>query len=205
MEVLQLFNSKNKMKMSDELLEIYEPFRNVNIGHRYINPDDIIGFSLTENDILTSGKLQDLQEKIDEKGWLPKHLSDFELILLPNGKFTVGNGGNHRAYLSKKLKISSVPANIDVLIPEKNISESTYIQIQELEQEKSEINNRTKLLTKFLKSQGNKRSLFETEEETLVSLYNECEQQERIINKFLIFEAKKLGYLSDALFESEQF
>ncbi|HWL12586.1 MAG TPA: hypothetical protein VNQ57_06315 [Ureibacillus sp.] len=144
-----------------------------------------------------------MKEKVDEKGWLPIHLSDFELILLPTGKFTVGNGGNHRAYLSKKLKINSVSANIDVLIPEKNISESTYAKIQSLEKEISKINNQIQSLSKYLNSRGANKPLSETEEETLISLYNESEVKDHIINDLLINEAKSLGYLSDELLESK--
>ena len=192
-----------EIKMDDELLSIYEPYRIANIGNRFIDPDKIIGFSLSESKILDSGKLPILEEKISEQGWIPKHLSDFELILLPDGKFTVGNGGNHRAYLSKKLKMKSVPAYIEVLIPEINISESTKIQIKDLEQDKIEIIKQVKKLTKYLNSKDNNRYLLDAEEETITSLFSEADDKDQTINELLIIEAKKLGYLSNELLESK--
>ncbi len=196
MEVLQLFNSNNKMKMSDELIEIYEPYRLVKLGPRSINPNDIIGFSLTRQEILDSSKLQILQESMMRKVG-SRYI--YELILLPNGKFTVGNGGNHRAYLSKKLKLSSVSAHIDILIAERDISKSTIFQIEQLEQVTLEINKQIKILTKYLNLEGVKRNLLQ--DESLTSLHSKADFNDWTINQLLIIEVKNLGYLPNSLFE----
>ncbi|WP_313891834.1 hypothetical protein [Psychrobacillus sp.] len=191
-----MFNSNNKMKMSDELIEIYEPYRLVKLGPRSINPNDIIGFSLTRQEILDSSKLQILQESMMRKVG-SRYI--YELILLPNGKFTVGNGGNHRAYLSKKLKLSSVSAHIDILIAERDISKSTIFQIEQLEQVTLEINKQIKILTKYLNLEGVKRNLLQ--DESLTSLHSKADFNDWTINQLLIIEVKNLGYLPNSLFE----
>lgn len=187
--------------MFDDLTKSYAPYRVAGLGNRYINPTDIIGFSLTENEILNSGKLDSLQASVKEKGWKPLHLADFHLVLLPDGKITVCSGGNHRAYLSKKLNLSSVKAYLEILLPESEINESTFIKINKLEDRKTELVDKVRKLTSFLHSKGSKRSNYLDEEKELATLHDRITLIENDINHLLLEEALILGYLSNTLFE----
>jgi len=194
-------NEQDKWLMFDEVVEGYSPYRIANLGSRYINPRNIIGFSLSEKEILNSGKLMYLSENVKVQGWKPIHLQDFELILLPNGKFTVGNGGNHRAYLSKQLTLESIPAHIEVLIPQNLMSESTIKKIKELEEEQSIYDKKAYELNMLLISKGSSRVNYLAEEEELNSLYSRSDLKNITINQLLLIEASNLGYLSKELLE----
>lgn len=184
-------NNISKLLMSENLLKTFEPYWIADSGKHYINPNDIIGFSLTEDQILKSGKLNNLIDRVKEVGWKPIHLSDFQLISLPNGKLIVGNGGNHRAYLSKKLLMDSVPANIEILLPESSVTHSTYIKIKELEEEKTELYG----MLRLLKSKSSKKFDYKIDEKKRSSLYDKITLLEENINNLLLSEAKKLGEL----------
>lgn len=178
--------------MLDDLLEEYSPYRIATLGCRYIKPIDIIGFSLSEQKILDSGKLEYLKERVQQNGWQPIHVSDFELILFPNQKYSVGNGGNHRAYLSKLLGIESVLAHIEILIPERKISEYTKSKIEQYEEEIKLFSKNAKELKRL--DEPTKKQMDELEKN-----YNLQDLKHETINQLLLIEAKNLGYLSNEL------
>ncbi|QOY37978.1 hypothetical protein AWH56_010645 [Anaerobacillus isosaccharinicus] len=118
------------------------------IGIKEINPKDIEFLSLPEEKVSNDDKMLRLRLSFIRNGWTNEHPSDLALDRLPNKKFTVGSGGNHRAYLAKKQKLKKIKAHVYVLVPKQfliTINEqldNCYKEIERLRKEAADIRRR---------------------------------------------------------------
>ena len=83
----------------------------------YINPERII--SINDNfeyeEILKDDKMKELEKSVKQNGWTNQNPETFCLMMLPNGDLLVNGAGNHRAVLSKNLKIQKVKASVCIV------------------------------------------------------------------------------------------
>jgi hypothetical protein len=141
--LLRIFKKKRWLNF-EEAVDRYKPFHTVYYGIIDIHPKDIIGLSLPEKQIKNDHKMLKLRELVSNNGWNDPHPSDLHLYHLPNGKFTVCSGGNHRSFLANELMIPKIKAYVTILIPRKSIddeikSKMEYYLFKEEEYEKEAI------------------------------------------------------------------
>ncbi|GEM_PF-1352705 len=109
--------------------EVIEEFKQQNSGRSVttlkpeimeINPQDIVALSLNAEKVAGNAyKIDRIKLSIKENGWTNKlqDVISFELLMLPDGRLIVGGNGNHRAFLSKEMNIStSVKANVHKVV-----------------------------------------------------------------------------------------
>ncbi|NKF05288.1 hypothetical protein J1C67_14475 [Clostridium gasigenes] len=108
--VISEFRTDNKNRRVTTISEEY----------MYIDPQMIIAINSDYEypEILNDYKMKRLEESVISNGWLNNNIGDFSLLMLPNGHLVVNGNGNHRAVLSKEMKIKSVIANVIRIIYE---------------------------------------------------------------------------------------
>jgi hypothetical protein len=114
-----------------------EYYQYCELGIINVNPQNIIALSLTEQEVLYSGKLERLKKSISEEGWIDKSPGDLHLLLLPNGYYSVCSGGNHRTYIANLIGIPKIKASVTLVIPNELINEEVINRIEEINVEKS--------------------------------------------------------------------
>lgn len=97
-------------------------------GCPYVYSDEIIGLSY--EGVLSQEKLDRLYHSIMQQGYQYERYQDLHLVYLPNKKYTVATGGNHRPYLAKLLGIKRIIGLVDILIPKSILTED---EIEECE------------------------------------------------------------------------
>ena len=96
---------------------------------------------------------------------MEKHsLQTLHLVRLPNGKFTVGSGGNHRTYLSKEIGLDRLIAFVSVLVPTKYLTEEDHADIEYFILKHNEYYNLADKKNKYLNSKGVFRENYVIEE-----------------------------------------
>lgn len=108
--------------MEDYYLYSYE--------YQYVYSDEIIG--LTHGTVLSQEKLDDLYDSIMQQGYFYERYEDLHLVYLPNKRYTVCTGGNHRPYLAKLLGIKKIMAYVEILIPKSIITEAEIEECEEI-------------------------------------------------------------------------
>lgn len=147
-------SANNDWLYFDDVLRPYGSYRILNVGVSQVNPSDIVALSISVNDVLTSGKLQKLEKKIKENGWKDVSPVDLHLIKMPNSKYTVESGGNHRAYYSRMNGIKLIKAFVDVLIPYEMINPNILSNIEKLDDAYTLLAAENYKLTRKLKATG---------------------------------------------------
>ncbi|MUV38767.1 hypothetical protein JNUCC1_02638 [Lentibacillus sp. JNUCC-1] len=122
--------NKKRWKNSARIINSYHEFDTVDYGIAWVDPRDIIGLSLNPNKIKNDEKMKKLKSSVYANGWTNESPFTLHLCKLPNGKYTVSNGGNHRAYLSNKLKTPHIQALVTIIIPKNLIPEEIKAQIE---------------------------------------------------------------------------
>ncbi|PKG23832.1 hypothetical protein [Niallia nealsonii] len=191
--MLKLF--KKRWVLFDQAVRPYKPYVTVDFGITSISPKNIIGLTFPTREIKNDNKLTDLRKSVELKGWNDKSPADLHLFLLPNGKYTVATGGNHRSYLSNKLEIPKIKAMVTILIPEKYITENIKSQLDYYSNKEDMYKKEALELNKFLQKQGTRRKNYQKEEK----LYNDyCKLAENMNHKrdaLLLSLAKFLNLL----------
>lgn len=100
-------------------------------GDHIVYVDDIIGLSY--KGVLSQEKLDILYKSIKENGYYFKLYSDLHLVLMPNGKYSVSSGGNHRPYLAKKLGIKKIMCISEILIPKSLLTDEQISKCEEID------------------------------------------------------------------------
>lgn len=94
-------------------------YRYVDIGVIYVKTEEIIALSLWPPEkVATDEKMVRLIDKVKREGWNDPFPQTINLYKIPNGKYIVGEGGNHRPMLASELGISEILANVCIVIPE---------------------------------------------------------------------------------------
>lgn len=186
--------TKKRWKSFERAVKVYQEYDTVDFGIAWVNPRDIIGLSLNANEIKNDDKMKRLRSSVYLKGWTNQSPVDLHLFKLPNGKYTVCSGGNHRAYLSNELKIPQIKAKVSIIIPVKQIPEETKSNIEYLLLKEREFDLKAKEINNFLNTKGIYRVDYVAEE----ALFNKyCEHAQSYLNqrdKLLLDLADRLGY-----------
>ncbi|MGM1044770.1 MAG: hypothetical protein ACQEXX_01350 [Bacillota bacterium] len=95
-----------------ERLGMDEDYIYVNLGIQTVDPSLIVALSRE----LDQDKLDRLRESISSNGWQDIAPSTLNLLLMPDGKYAVDSGGNHRAVVSNELGIKEIRASIGTCI-----------------------------------------------------------------------------------------
>ncbi|MCK6075394.1 hypothetical protein [Paenibacillus silvae] len=157
---------------------------------------DIIGLGLQPKDIANVNKMKRLRQSVATKSWKDESPIDLHLYIIPEGKYTVCSGGNHRPYLANKLHIPSIEAAVDVVIPKGKITKDTAKAIEALRRNYQILDHEANTLNQYLKTQrfqrsGNNHDL----EKKLDEMYNQLNQINIQIKLLLKTEAYLLGYI----------
>ncbi|GKU80789.1 hypothetical protein [Niallia sp. NCCP-28] len=191
--MLKLF--KKRWVLFDQAVRPYKPYVTVDLGITSISPKNIIGLTFPTKKIKSDAKLTDLRKSVELKGWNDRSPADLHLFLLPNGKYTVATGGNHRSYLSNKLEIPKIQAMVSILIPEKYMTENIQSQMKYYA-DKEEVYKKEALdLQKFLEKQGNRRKNYSKEEKLYSDYCKLAEEMKHKKNNLLLSLAKFLNLL----------
>ncbi|MBY3618605.1 hypothetical protein HGO21_03505 [Acinetobacter sp. CUI P1] len=167
------------------------------VGIQTVSTEDIIGLSLRPSDIVNDDKMKRLRQSVATKGWIDEFPMDLHLYLTPDVKYTVCTGGNHRTYLADELRIPSIEALVDVVIPKSRISENTAKTIDALRRNYQNLENKANELNQYLKTQRFQRSGYNhKDEEKLDEMFHELTQVRIQIAMLLKTEACSLGYIS---------
>ncbi|MGG4467385.1 hypothetical protein ABER68_05005 [Paenibacillus alvei] len=130
------------MKKSEELITEFnevtaEPCLTFDLGIIEVDPERIIALSLDEEDIKDDHRMKKLKASVKTNGWTNEAPQGFSLLQFPNGDLVVNGGGNHRAYLSKKLKgkgkLQYVKANVLKVVYIQRLQTEVFERLIELE------------------------------------------------------------------------
>ena len=114
-----------------DIVKEYENYYFYDYGEHTVYVSDIIGLSY--EGVLSQEKLNRLYESIKVNGYYFKRYSDLHLVLMPDGKYSVCSGGNHRPYLAKKLGIKKIKCVIEILIPKNILTKKQIKKCEEID------------------------------------------------------------------------
>jgi hypothetical protein len=187
-----MVESNEWLHIDDVLSPFGDSYRILHAGVSSVNPSDIVALSISVNDVLSSGKLPILAEKIKEKGWQDISPRTLHLVKLPNSKYTVESGGNHRAYYSRKLGLKLIKADVDVLIPNDLISPEFMTTIQKLDDEIPILYKKLRSLGRTLRD----KDQIVSENDDYIELESKIDSINQEIQLLLKEEAQKLGLVN---------
>lgn len=120
--------AKKKWLDADRLIEKYDDpkYIHVDIGINTIDPSKIVALSRELDDF----KLKRLRENVAKNGWQDKSPMDFMLFKTPDGKFAVGGGGNHRAFLSNEMGLNEVKAQVTTVFLKSQFSSEQLVKYE---------------------------------------------------------------------------
>jgi hypothetical protein len=133
--VLHILINKKWKHIDDLLTDGSNVYQSCELGIVELNPQKIVALSLSEQEVLNSGKLERLRESITKVGWVDYSPGDLHLILFPNGYYSVCSGGNHRTYLANKLGIPKIKASVTLIIPNELINKEIINKIERIRAE----------------------------------------------------------------------
>lgn len=178
----------------------------LNIGIRKVETKDIIGLSLWPPEkLVIDKKMKRLRSSVVEKGWHDPNPEDLHLYLIPEGKFTVSTGGNHRSILADELKISRIEAFISLVVPKLKINDKIVNLIEKHTNKIKDIENTAKALSQYLNSKGFERKDYKIEEEQLEYMFNSINELHDEIDELLKNEAIKKKFISLNLVDQIRF
>lgn len=194
------FQKKNRWLTFKKVMKNYPDgtYETCDVGVQTVCTKDIIGLSLRPSEIANDNKMKQLKQSVASNGWKDVSPNDLHLYLTPNGKYTVCTGGNHRSYLASELRIHSIEASVEVVIPKGKISEDTAKAINALRRDYKNMECETNKLNQYLKAQRSQRKEYNhKDEEKLDEMFNQLTQVHIQIKTFLKQEAYHLGYISE--------
>lgn len=177
--MLKLF-TKKRWLTTNKAVKMFRPYDVVDLGITWINPKDIIGLLFPVKEIKNDEKIQRLRQLVNSNGWDDKTPSDLHLYFLPNGKFTVATGGNHRSYLSNELNIPKIKAYVTILLPINSIPEVVKSKVEYFWLKESIYEKEATEINKYLQEKGFRRNKYEHE----TKLYeNYCDLADKMHSK----------------------
>lgn len=132
--------SKKWIELDDKTLRIpfNEDYICIDLGIQTIDPQLIVVLSRTLKEV----RLERLRNSIQKNGWLNFSPNALDLILLADGKYAVGRDGNHRAFMSNELGISTIQATISTYVKKDRFTEEELLFIEKIESMQSELYRR---------------------------------------------------------------
>jgi hypothetical protein len=198
---LQIFKGKQWHEY-DELMGSLEEtgYHIYDEGVLSVKTADIIGLSLwPPEDLFNDSKMKMLKHSVETNGWHDPLPYDLNLTLMPNGKYTVCEGGNHRALLSSVLGIESIKAYVSVAVPFHVMTDTAIKWVNHFENQIQVLRKEAKDKNAFLNSQGIRRIKFVKEESELDALGNRIRKLHGCIDQIVKSEATRLGYAPNGL------
>lgn len=125
-------------------IDLNEEIHNLHVSGNYlpveldiqtINPASIVSLSRE----LDQTRLEGLRRSIRENGWLDLSPSTIDLIMLPDGRYIVSSGGNHRAVVSNEFDIKEIKAKVTAYLPKSLLNEANEIFIEEEKKVKDDL------------------------------------------------------------------
>lgn len=157
---------------------------------------DIIGLSLwPPRKLLSDKKMAWLKEQVKKNGWHDPHPETLDLYLLPNRKYIVSYGGNHRPVLANKLGIYEIQTNVEIIIPKSFTDTKVSVEIANLKNKIKNIEDDASRLNRYLMSKGARRMYCNAEEQHLDKMFFNCDKLYSEINQLLKAQAMKCNLL----------
>jgi len=144
-----------------ELMESYTDgsYFQFDCGICTVPTKDILGLSLwPPAELLSDSKMGHLRESVNRKGWNDPYPGDLNLRRLPNGVYTVCEGGNHRPLLADELGIREIQANVVLVVPISMIDSKVLSEMEQKLRIIESLEKDAKDLNAFLQSQGIQRA-----------------------------------------------
>lgn len=121
----------NGWQFYDDLVKGYGEYYLYHYGDHTVYVEDIVGLSY--EGVLSQEKIERLYESIKKDGYYFERYADLHLVLLPNKKYSVCTGGNHRPYIAKKFGMKKIKCNAEILIPKNYLSEEEIAICEEID------------------------------------------------------------------------
>lgn len=183
-------------KHIDTLIQPYEPYIATYIGVVEVDPSKIVGISLwTPDEVYSDRKMDNLIEIIREEGWrIDHHPRDIDLMRLPDGTYTVVEGGNHRALLAREIDKKVIKASVRILIPEKEIRPEVFEFVAEKDRKHEMLLKQLRRVQANIDKKGflPEDSIEWKEHSRITAAMDDLNEQEEEIYRE---EARRLGYL----------
>jgi hypothetical protein len=151
------FFNKRRWKLSSEIVSDFKPYEVVDNGLTWIDPKKILGLCHPSKEVKNDSKMQELRDSVNINGWNDKCPHDLHLYYLPNKKFTVATGGNHRSYLSNELNIPKIQAYVTIVLPFTIIPEELIAKLEYLYLKEEIYENEAAKINEWLKQKGHRR------------------------------------------------
>ncbi|MGO4732131.1 hypothetical protein [Paenibacillus sp. 2KB_22] len=200
MVVIFGFLKKARWLPSEKVMQNYPDgtYEVCDVGIRTVHTKDIIGLGLRPNDIANDNKMKRLRQSVATKGWKDESPIDLHLYLTPDGKYAVWTGGNHRPYLADELRIPTIEASVDVVIPKGKISEDTTKAIDTLRRDYQVLEKEATELNQLLQPQRYRQGGYEdVNENMLTAMFDQLIQIHNQVEMLLKKEACHLGYIPE--------
>lgn len=175
--LIKLF--RKRWMLFDQVVKPYKPFVTVEYGVIPVPVDDIIGLSLPVSKIRNSEKMKELRVSVKQKGWIDDDSEDLHLYRLPDGKYTVASGGNHRIFLSHQIDKQKINAMVSLLIPESYIPENIKAKIKDYEDKEKTYQIEVEKIRESLEALGEIRKNVKDE----FTYKNFCNLRDEMYNK----------------------
>jgi hypothetical protein len=159
---LKIFNRK-RWKRSSEVVARYRPYDIVDFGLIWVDPIKILGLCHPVKKVKSDSKIQRLRESVTKNGWNDEHPRDLHLYYLPNKKFTVSTGGDHRSYLSNELNIPKIQAYVTIVLPFNVIPEEIKSKLEYYYLKEDIYDREAKEVNDWLWEKGHHRSKYPEE------------------------------------------
>ncbi|MCG7377365.1 hypothetical protein MH215_10190 [Paenibacillus sp. ACRSA] len=206
MVVIVGFIKKTRWLPSEKVMKNYPDgtYEVCDVGIRTVHTKDIIGLGLRPRDIANDNKMKRLRQSVATKGWKDESPIDLHLYLTPDGKYAVWTGGNHRPYLADELRIPSIEASVDVVIPKGKIFEKTANEIDTLRRNYQNLEKEANELNKLLQPQRFRQGGYnDADENKLNAMFDQLTSIHNQVEMLLKKEAYHLGYIPEDWVQSD--
>lgn len=155
--------------LNGEIHNLHESgdYLSVELDIQIINPASILSLSRE----LDQARLEALRKSIRENGWLDLSPNSIGLIMMPDGRYAVSSGGNHRAFVSNEFGIKEIKARVTAYLSKSLVNELDKIIIKE---EKKEID-------KLFKTYR-----LEFDKEIKSEIYQKISDKEKKLNDYMV-------------------
>lgn len=206
MVVIFGFLKKARWLPSEKVMQNYPDgtYEVCDVGIRTVHTKDIIALGLRPNDIANDNKMKRLRQSVATKGWKDESPIDLHLYLTPDGKYAVWTGGNHRPYLADEIRIPTIEASVDVVIPKDKISKKIANEMDMLRMEYQILEHEANKLNQLLQPQRYRQGGYDdVKENTLKTMFDQLTKIHNQIEMLLKKEAHHLGYIPEDWVQSD--